>query len=102
MEYIGEEGAAHVRIASSWLVQKPLKTDNVADPGYLDPNFFHPGSRIRIKKYKYFNPQNIVSTLLSVFVSTSAQFDTCTVVGLNGTIVEIVLWTHQSDIFDNT
>ncbi len=23
-----------------------------------DPNFFHPGSRIRIKKFKYFNPKN--------------------------------------------
>ncbi len=23
-----------------------------------DPNFFHPGSRIRIKQFKYFNPKN--------------------------------------------
>jgi hypothetical protein len=34
---------------------------SVVDPGRLsripDPNFFHPGSRIRIKEFKYFNPQ---------------------------------------------
>jgi hypothetical protein len=34
---------------------------SVADPGCLsrspDPNFFHPGSRICIKEFKYFNPK---------------------------------------------
>jgi hypothetical protein len=34
---------------------------SVADTGCLsqipDPNFFHPGSRIRIKEFKYFNPK---------------------------------------------
>jgi hypothetical protein len=35
---------------------------SVADPGCSglsripDPNFFHPGSQIRIKEFKYFNP----------------------------------------------
>ncbi len=37
-------------------------TNIVADPErlsrILDPNFFHPGSQIRIKKSKYFNPKN--------------------------------------------
>jgi hypothetical protein len=35
---------------------------SVADPGCLsripDPTFFHPGSRIRRKEFKYFNPKN--------------------------------------------
>ncbi len=35
--------------------------DSVADPGCLsripDPTFFQPGSRIRIKEFKYFNPK---------------------------------------------
>jgi hypothetical protein len=40
---------------------------SVADPGCLprirhfsipDPNFFHPGSRIHTKEFKYFNPKN--------------------------------------------
>ncbi len=39
----------------------------VADPGYLcrilDPNFFHTGSRIRIKELKYFNPKHCFSAL---------------------------------------
>ncbi len=34
---------------------------SVADPGCLsripDPIFFHPGSRIRMKEFKYFNPE---------------------------------------------
>jgi hypothetical protein len=34
---------------------------SVADPGCLsripDLTFFHPGSRIRIKEFKYFNPK---------------------------------------------
>jgi len=34
---------------------------SVADPGCLsripDPTFFHPGSRILIKEFKYFNPK---------------------------------------------
>ncbi len=30
-------------------------------PWIPDPNSFHPGSRIRIKKFKYFNPQKNVS-----------------------------------------
>jgi hypothetical protein len=36
-------------------------TSIFADPGCLsripDPTFFHPGSRIRIKEFKYFNPK---------------------------------------------
>ncbi len=28
----------------------------------LDPNFFHPGSRIHIKEFKYFNPKNYFSS----------------------------------------
>jgi hypothetical protein len=28
-----------------------------------DPNFFHPGSRIRIKEFKYFNPKKIILKL---------------------------------------
>jgi hypothetical protein len=36
--------------------------DSVADLGCLsripDPNFFHPGSRIRLKEFKYFNLKN--------------------------------------------
>jgi hypothetical protein len=35
----------------------------------LDPNCFHPGSRILIKEFKYFNPQKIkkmVSKLLKI------------------------------------
>jgi hypothetical protein len=44
-----------------------IATSSVADPGCLfrlpDPNFFHPGSRIRIKKFKYFNPQNCFQAL---------------------------------------
>ncbi len=31
-----------------------------------DPNFFHPGSRIRIEEFKYFNPK-IVSKLLELW-----------------------------------
>jgi hypothetical protein len=40
---------------------------SVADQGCLsripDPNFFHPGSRICIKEFKYFNPKKMVSKL---------------------------------------
>ncbi len=34
-------------------------------PGMLipDPNFFHPGYRIRIKEFKYFNPKNCFQAL---------------------------------------
>ncbi len=32
-----------------------------------DPNFFHPGSRTRIKEFKYFSPQNIVSKLSEIW-----------------------------------
>jgi hypothetical protein len=28
-----------------------------------DPNFFHPGSRIRIKEFKYFNPKKKISEI---------------------------------------
>ncbi len=47
-----------------------MQVCRVADPGCLsgipaptffsipDPNFFHPGSRIHIKEFKYFNPKN--------------------------------------------
>jgi hypothetical protein len=28
-----------------------------------DPNFFHPGSQIRIKEFKYFNPKNVLKAL---------------------------------------
>jgi hypothetical protein len=44
-----------------------MKKISVADPGCLsripDPTFFHPGSRIRIKDFKYFNPKKMVSKL---------------------------------------
>ncbi len=49
------------------LVRNIRIATSVADPGCLsrirmfsipDPNFFHPGSRICIKKFKYFNPKN--------------------------------------------
>jgi hypothetical protein len=32
----------------------------------LDLNFFHPGSRIRIKEFKYFNPKNGFSALREI------------------------------------
>ncbi len=43
VEYIGEEGAAHVRIASSRLVQKPWKKQTM-----LQIRDVYPASRIRI------------------------------------------------------
>ncbi len=57
VEYIGEEGAAHVRIASSWLVQKPSKQTmlRIRDvyPGSWIRFFSVPdlGSQIRIKEF---------------------------------------------------
>jgi hypothetical protein len=43
-------------------VQKSKHKISVVDLGCLsripDPNFFHPGSPIRIKEFKYFNPKN--------------------------------------------
>jgi hypothetical protein len=44
-------------------IQESLRACNsVAYPGCSsripDPNFFHPGSRIRMKELKYFNPKN--------------------------------------------
>ncbi len=59
----------------SWPRQKwswpPYRAPYCADPGCLsripdptysipDPNFFHPGSRIHIKEFKYFNPKNCI------------------------------------------
>jgi hypothetical protein len=42
---------------------------SVADPGCLsripDPTFFHPGSRILIKEFKYFNPKKAKKWFLS-------------------------------------
>ncbi len=42
---------------------RPSDSTSVADPGCLsqipDPNFFHPGSRISIKEFKYFNPKKL-------------------------------------------
>jgi hypothetical protein len=42
----------------------------IADPGCLsrtpDPNFYHPGSRIRIKEFKYFKPKKMVSKLWEI------------------------------------
>ncbi len=43
----------------------------IADPGCLsrtpDPNFYHPGSRIRIKEFKYFKPKKMVSKLWEIW-----------------------------------
>jgi hypothetical protein len=40
-----------------------IRCTSVADPGCLsripDPNFFHPGSWIHIKEFKYFKPKNV-------------------------------------------
>ncbi len=33
-----------------------------------DPNFFHPGSRIHIKEFKYFNPQKMVFKLSEIWL----------------------------------
>ncbi len=47
----------------------PYRAPYCADPGCLsrirlfsipDPNFFHPGSRIHIKEFKYFSPKNCI------------------------------------------
>ncbi len=54
---------------SAWRTGLDRIVPSVADPGCLsrirlfrsripDPNFFHPGSRIRIKEFKFFNPKN--------------------------------------------
>jgi hypothetical protein len=44
-----------------------VSLSSVVDPGCLsripDPNFFHPGSRIRIKELKNFNPKNCFQAL---------------------------------------
>jgi hypothetical protein len=49
-------------IILSVIVRRIINAASVADPGCLpripDPTFFHPGSRIRIKEIKYFNPKN--------------------------------------------
>ncbi len=48
--------------------QEVRVSSSVADPGcfsrsrILDPNFFHPGSRIRIKEFKYFYPKKCFLT----------------------------------------
>jgi hypothetical protein len=42
-----------------WWIQGQI---GVANPG-PDPNFFHPGSRIRIRQFKYFFNQKIISNL---------------------------------------
>jgi hypothetical protein len=43
-------------------VRFELFLSSIADPGCLfripEQNFFHPGSRIRTKEFKYFNPKN--------------------------------------------
>ncbi len=41
-----------------------------------DPNFFHPGSRIRIKEFKYFNPQKLFlsSTIRTVHPGSGSCF----------------------------
>jgi hypothetical protein len=67
LRYCGIMIQKHVK---GWLYRYP--SISVADPGFLsridpifsipDPKFFHPGSRIRIKEFKYFNPK-IVSKL---------------------------------------
>jgi hypothetical protein len=39
---------------------------NPADPVFFsipDPNIYHPGSRTRIKEFKYFNPKNVFLAL---------------------------------------
>ena len=55
---------------------------SVADPGCLsririfsipDPNFFNLGSRIRIKKFKYFNPKNWFLSSLKYDPSCSSR-----------------------------
>ncbi len=55
-----------------WLPgQRPCHRNSVADPGCLSririfsipgPNFFHPGSRIRIKEFKYFTQKCFISS----------------------------------------
>jgi hypothetical protein len=58
---------------STYSLQDQIDGDpsaSVADPGSRirlfsipDPNFLHPGSRIRIEKFKYFNLKKLVSKL---------------------------------------
>ncbi len=43
-------------------VADPACLSRILDPSFFpfwipDPNFFHPGSRIRIKEFKFFNPR---------------------------------------------
>jgi hypothetical protein len=60
------ERDAAVRETPGVTCKKNQILNSVADPGCLsrirllsipDPNCFHPGSRIRIKEFKYFNPK---------------------------------------------
>ncbi len=43
-------------------VNMSLLANNVQG-SVADPTFFHPGSRIRIKEFKYFNPKKMFSKL---------------------------------------
>jgi hypothetical protein len=59
---------SQVFLLDIWPIRGPLLT-SVADPGCLsripDPTFFHPGSRILIKEFKYFNPKKSKKWFLS-------------------------------------
>ncbi len=50
---------------------------SVLDPGCLiqipDPTFFHPGSRIRIKEFKYFNPKKWFLRFRKYYPGCSSQ-----------------------------
>jgi hypothetical protein len=67
-ETLPHGSASFRRLIKQILFFNPKELDprasSVADPGCFekipipDPNFFYPGSRIRIKELKYFNPKN--------------------------------------------
>jgi hypothetical protein len=52
---------------SAWLLERERPLISVLRSGMFipDTDFFHPGSRIRIKEFKYFNPK-IVSKLSEI------------------------------------
>jgi hypothetical protein len=66
-ELAGEGNDESVRDDSYPTCNKSVIIISVTDPGCFsqipDPNFFHPGTRIRIKEFKYYNPKNCFSAL---------------------------------------
>jgi hypothetical protein len=63
--YFSKENPRGTHLTSYMYLQEVMRIRDVYPGSQIrifsipDPNFFHPGSRIRIKEFKYFNPKKL-------------------------------------------